>query len=119
MDFCAPGKGWEKGSVERGVEYVRGLVFRPIPKVGSFEDLNAWILKELDRDLDRRRLADGRSARDALTAEREHLRPLPHHRPIQMPLSPGTTLGPYEIQSPLGAGGPEGSCYCSRGMRIT
>ena len=28
-------------------------------------------------------------------------------------------LGPYEIQSPLGAGGPEGSCYCSRGMRIT
>ena len=22
-----------------------------------------------------------------------------------MPLSPGTTLGPYEIQSPLGAGG--------------
>ena len=37
----------------------------------------------------------------------------------QMPLTPGTTLGPYEIQSPLGAGGPEGSCYCSRGMRIT
>jgi hypothetical protein len=23
-----------------------------------------------------------------------------------MPLQPGTTLGPYEIQSPLGAGGP-------------
>ena len=22
-----------------------------------------------------------------------------------MPLTPGTTLGPYEIQSPLGAGG--------------
>ncbi len=22
-----------------------------------------------------------------------------------MPLNPGTTLGPYEIQSPLGAGG--------------
>lgn len=81
VDFCAPGKGWEKGSVERGVEYVRGLVFRPVPKVASFDELNAWILAELDRDLDRRRLRDGRTAREALAAEREHLRPLPDHRP--------------------------------------
>lgn len=34
-DFCAPAKGWEKGSVERGVEYVRGLCFRPIPEAAS------------------------------------------------------------------------------------
>ena len=81
VDFCAPGKGWEKGSVERGVEYVRGLIFRPTPKSASFDELNAWILEELDRDLDRRKLRDGRTARQALTAEREHLRPLPPHRP--------------------------------------
>lgn len=81
VDFCAPGKGWEKGSVERGVEYVRGVAFRPVPKMGSFDELNAWILTELDRDLDRRRLRDGRTAREALAAEREHLRPLPDHRP--------------------------------------
>lgn len=80
-DFCAPGKGWEKGSVERGVEYVRGLVFRPTPKCGSFDALNAWILEELERDLDLRTLSDGRSARQALAAEREHLHPLPAHRP--------------------------------------
>ena len=27
-EFCAPAKGWEKGSVEGGVKYVRNLVFR-------------------------------------------------------------------------------------------
>jgi transposase len=80
-DFCAPGKGWEKGSVERGVEYVRANVFRPMPRVESWNELNALIVKELDRDLDHRRLPDGRTARQALVAEREHLRPLPDHRP--------------------------------------
>ena len=80
-DFCAPGKGCEKGSVETGVKYVRNNVFRPLPRVESFEVLNAQILEELDRDLDERRLSDGRSVRDAWEAEREQLRPLPPHPP--------------------------------------
>jgi len=80
-DFCAPGKGWEKGSVERGVEYVRANVFRPMPRVGSWDELNTLIMKELERDLDSRWLPDGRTARQALVAEREHLRPLPDYRP--------------------------------------
>ena len=80
-DFCAPASGWEKGSVERGVEYVRDNVFRPMPDVGSFDELNALILSELERDLDRRKLPDGRTARQAWIAEREHLRPLPAHEP--------------------------------------
>jgi len=65
VDFCAAGKGWEQGSVERGVENVRGVVFRPVPKVASFDELNAWILAEFDRGLDRRRLGgmDVRRAR--------------------------------------------------------
>ena len=33
--FCAPAKGWEKGSVETGVTYVRTLVFQPRPTVAS------------------------------------------------------------------------------------
>jgi transposase len=80
-DFCAPGSGWEKGSVERGVEYVRDNVFRPMADVASWDDLNALMISELERDLDQRRLPDGRTARQAWTAEREHLRPLPRHEP--------------------------------------
>lgn len=80
-DFCNPGSGWEKGSVERGVEYVRGLCLRPMPLVAHFEELNAQLLHELEVDLDRRALECGSTARAALEAEREHLRPIPVHRP--------------------------------------
>jgi len=80
-DFCAPGKGCEKGSAETGVKYVRNNVFRPLPHVESFAELNARILEELGRDLDERTVGDGRSVREAWAAEREHLRPLPPHLP--------------------------------------
>jgi Transposase and inactivated derivatives len=81
VDFCAPAKGNEKGSVERGNEYVRGLFFRPIPEATSWDELNQKLLAELERDLDHRHLPDGRTARQALQAEREHLRPLPPRMP--------------------------------------
>lgn len=80
-DFCAPRRGNEKGSVETGVRYVQGLVFRPRPEVASLDELDRTLLAELDRDLDLRRLPDGRTARQAWQAEREHLRPLPARRP--------------------------------------
>ena len=35
-EFCAPAKGWEKGSVETGVKYVRNNAFRPLPSADSF-----------------------------------------------------------------------------------
>lgn len=81
VDFCAPAKGNEKGSVETGVKYVRNNAFRPMPEVEDFEELNARIVKELLDDVDGRHLADGRTVRQAWQAEREHLRPLPAHRP--------------------------------------
>jgi transposase len=80
-DFCAPRKGWEKGSVEGGVGYVRDNVFRPMPTVASFDELNAMIVTALEADLDRRHVRDGRSVRAALDDERKQLRPIPQHLP--------------------------------------
>jgi transposase len=80
-DYCAPARGNEKGSVEAGVRYVRGLFFRPRPEYESLEQLNAALRAELEVDLDRRQLRDGRTAREAWLAEREHLRPLPPRPP--------------------------------------
>jgi len=80
-EFCAPAKGWEKGSVETGVKYVRNNAFRPTPQVDSFEQLNELIVQELEADLDARTVADGRTVREAWRQEREHLRPLPAHAP--------------------------------------
>jgi transposase len=81
VDFCAPAKGWEKGSVEGGVEFVRQNCFMPMPDVPSFAALNERIRSELAADMERRRLPDGRTVGEALTAEREHLRPLPAAMP--------------------------------------
>ena len=64
-EFCAPAKGWEKGSVEGGVKYVRNLVFRPRLAVESWAALNAAIITELEADLPMRHLDDGRSVEDA------------------------------------------------------
>jgi transposase len=76
-DFCAPRKGWEKGSVEGGVRYVRANCFRPLLRVASFAEANVRVLQILEADLDVRRLADGRTCREALQEERARLRPLP------------------------------------------
>jgi hypothetical protein len=57
------------------------MCFRPIPEAATWAALNAGILAELERDLDQRRLADGRTARAALADERARLRALPAHVP--------------------------------------
>ena len=80
-EFCAPAKGWEKGSVEGGVKYVRNLVFRPRLAVESWTALNAAIITELEADLPTRQLDDGRPVEEALAQERQHLRAMPVHLP--------------------------------------
>ena len=80
-EFCAPAKGWEKGSVETGVKYVRNLVFRPRLAVESWAALKALLITELEADLPPRHLDDGRPVQDAWRLERQHLRALPVHRP--------------------------------------
>ena len=80
-EFCAPAKGWEKGSVETGVKYVRNLVFRPRLAVESWAAVDATLLLKLEADLPMRHLDDRRTVEQALAPEREHLRPMPTHLP--------------------------------------
>jgi transposase len=80
-DFCSPGRGNEKGSVEGAVRYVKANCFVPQPVVGDLAELNELILRELGEDQGRRRVADGRTVAEALEAEREHLRALPDRWP--------------------------------------
>jgi len=77
VDFCAPGRGNEKGSVEGAVRYVRNNCFRPCPEVADLADLNARILTELEAGAEQRRVQGGRTVTEALLDEREHLRDLP------------------------------------------
>jgi hypothetical protein len=80
-DYCAPAKGWEKGSVEGGVRFVRNNFFRPTPQADSWEELNAGLEQGLRREMERRRLEDGETVPEAWRTERELLRPLPAHPP--------------------------------------
>lgn len=80
-DFCAPRKGWEKGSVEGGVNYTRENCLRPRLAAASWDAANARMLEIFEADLDERRLPDGRTCRKALVEERGRLRPLPLHLP--------------------------------------
>jgi transposase len=41
---CTPASGWEKGQVENQVGVVRERFFTPRLRVGSYEELNAWLL---------------------------------------------------------------------------
>ena len=81
IDYCNPASGWEKGSVEKGVDYVRGLAFRPMPQAKDIDELNEFLLNELDLDLDRRSLPCGKSVREAFEEERKQLAPLPAYLP--------------------------------------
>ncbi len=81
VDFCAPRKGWEKGSVEGGVHYVRENCLRPRISGASWEAINAQVLRVLEADLGSRLLPDGRTCAAALLEEQSLLRSLPVYLP--------------------------------------
>ena len=68
-NFCAPGKGNEKGAVENGVGYVRRNALVPLPSVDTIAELNARLLAWCDKDRDKRV--------ERWTAEHASLMPLP------------------------------------------
>ena len=47
---CTPGAGWEKGQVERQVGDVRGRLFVPSPRGGSYAEINEWLMDRCIED---------------------------------------------------------------------
>ena len=46
-----PESGWEKGSVENKVGYLRGNRFVPVPRFDSLVEKNKELLSECDEDM--------------------------------------------------------------------
>lgn len=75
--FCTPGQGHEKGRAEKGVGFSRRNFMVPIPRVASFDELNAHLLSACLED-DRRRVdRQPMTIGEAWEIERPHLLPLP------------------------------------------
>jgi transposase len=79
-DYCAPGKGQEKGGVENLVGYVRRNFLVPMPVVKDFHALNACLVQCCERD-SRKRTRWGKTVHDLWLEEKEKLRPLPEKMP--------------------------------------
>ena len=75
-EFCTPGQGHEKGGVEGENGYYRRNHMVPVPKIGSWEELNA-MLQEGSRQDEQRVIGDRSLTVGAgMCQEREHLLPL-------------------------------------------
>lgn len=75
-EFCTPGEGHEKGGVEAENGYFRRNHLVPLPKVGSWEELNRFLAEESKRD-EQRIIGDrSHTVGAGMCLEREHLLPL-------------------------------------------
>jgi transposase len=81
--FANPHAGWEKGSVENLVGYARRTYFVPIPEAESFEELNAVLLSQCQRDQQRAMAGRASAIADLLAEERPQLTPLPTY-PVEV-----------------------------------
>jgi len=75
--FCTPGQGHEKGGVESDIGFARRNFMVPIPKVASFDDLNAHLRQACLKDTRRRVKGQPTTIQVAWETERPCLLPLP------------------------------------------
>lgn len=78
--FCTPGEGHEKGGVESEIGYVRRNAFVPMPKVSSWDELNAHLVAWCGREDERQVHGQPTTIGEAWRAEQPHLRALPPTR---------------------------------------
>jgi transposase len=77
--FCTPGEGHEKGGVEQSVGFDRRNFMVPVPSVGSFDELNAYLLECCRADDARQVAGQPTTIGAAWQCEQPQLRPLPAH----------------------------------------
>jgi transposase len=75
--FCTPGQAHEKGGVENDIGYVQRNFFSPIPEVGSFEELNAFLHQACLKDMQRRIRGHKEPVAELWEAEKPFFLPLP------------------------------------------
>lgn len=75
--FCNVASGNEKGHVENLVKYAQRNFMTPIPDMSGMSELNAYLLSECEKDLDRLAERRGKTRRELLEEERKYFLPLP------------------------------------------
>jgi len=53
IKFCNPASGWEKGSVEKKVGYLRSNLLVPVPEFRNLQEYNKLLLAKCAEDMDR------------------------------------------------------------------
>ena len=72
--FMNPRSGWEKGSVENKVGYLRRNLLVPMPEFSSLEEFNQKLLKHCDSDHERRHYLKGKLISELLVEDQEAFR---------------------------------------------
>jgi transposase len=75
--YCNLGQAHEKGGVESDVGYTRRNFLTPVPKVGSFAELNEHLREECLQDTQRRMRGQEQTIAELWEVEKAQLLPLP------------------------------------------
>jgi transposase len=75
--YCMPGQGHEKGGIESDVGFAQRNFLSPIPKVGSFAELNAQLRQACLENTQRRVRGEEQTVAEQWQAEKALLLPLP------------------------------------------
>ena len=92
--YCTPAQGHEKGGVEGSVGFSRRNFLVPLPRVGSFEELNRFLVEQCQRDDVRVVDRQTQSIGQMWQAEQPLLRPVPA-RPFDCCVTRQVHLTPY------------------------
>jgi len=77
-EFCNPGKGNEKGSVENKVGYVRRNSFTPMPVIKELEEFNREVIEKMREDRNRVHYRKGALISELWQDDTARLLTLPH-----------------------------------------